>query len=67
MHTADARVEPIRVAAAGVMRWVPTGNHNSTTSQHKDRDRAEIADQLAEFRRAGRKVEVLGNIKPVAR
>jgi len=49
------------------MRWVPTGNHNSTTSQHKDRDRAEIADQLAEFRRAGRKVEVLGNIKPVAR
>lgn len=67
MHTPDARVQPIRVAAARVMRWVPTGSHNSTTAQHKDRDRAEIADQLAGFRRAGGKVEVLGNTKPVAR
>lgn len=61
MRTPDARVQPTRAAAARVMRSVPTGSHNSTTVQHKDRDRAEIADQLAAFRRAGGKVEVLGN------
>lgn len=47
-------------------RSVPTGSHNSTTVQHKDRERAELADLLATFRRAGGKVEVLGNT-PVRR
>ncbi len=61
MRTSDARVEPTRAAVARVMRSAPTGSHNSTTVQHKDRDRAVIADQLAAFRRAGGKVEVLGN------
>lgn len=61
MRTLDARMEPTRAAAARVMRSAPTGSHNSTTVQHKDRDRAVIADQLAAFRRAGGKVEVLGN------
>lgn len=61
MRTPDARVEPTRAAVARVMRSAPTGSHNSTTVQHKDRDRAEIADQLAAFRRAGGKVELLGN------
>lgn len=61
MRTPDARVEPTRAAVARVMRSAPTGSHNSTTVQHKDRERAVIADQLAAFRRAGGKVEVLGN------
>jgi len=47
-------------------RSLPTGSHNSTTVQHKDRERAELADLLAAFRRAGGKVEVLGNT-PVRR
>jgi hypothetical protein len=61
MRTPDARVEPIRAAVARVMRSAPTGSHNSTTVQHKDRERAVIADQLAAFKRAGGKVEILGN------
>jgi hypothetical protein len=61
MRTPDARVEPTRAAVVRVMRSAPTGSHNSTTVQHKDRDRAEIADQLAAFHRAGGKVEILGN------
>lgn len=61
MRTPDARVEPTRAAVARVMRSVPTGSHNSTTVQHKDRERTVIADQLAAFRRAGGKVEILGN------
>lgn len=61
MRTPDARVEPTRAAVARVMRSAPTGSHNSTTVQHKDRDRAVIADQLAAFKRAGGKVEILGN------
>lgn len=61
MRTPDARVEPTRAAVARVMRSAPTGSHNSTTVQHKDRDRAVIAYQLAAFKRAGGKVEILGN------
>lgn len=61
MRAPDARVEPTRAAVARVMRSAPTGSHNSTTVQHKDRDRAVIADQLAAFKRAGGKVEILGN------
>jgi len=61
MRTPDARVEPSRAAVTRVIRSAPTGSHNSTTVQHKDRDRAVIADQLAAFRRAGGKVEILGN------
>lgn len=61
MRTPDARVEPTRAAVTRVMRSAPTGSHNSTTVQHKDRERAVIADQLAAFRRAGGKVELLGN------
>lgn len=61
MRTPDARVEPTRAAVARVMRSAPTGSHNSTTVQHKDRDRAVIAAQLAAFQRAGGKVEILGN------
>jgi len=61
MRTPDARVESTRAAVARVMRSAPTGSHNSTTVQHKDRDRAVIADQLAAFKRAGGKVEILGN------
>lgn len=61
MRTPDARVEPTRAAVARVMRSAPTGSHNSTTVQHKDRDRAVIADQLAAFRYAGGEIEVLGN------
>ncbi|WP_448130698.1 hypothetical protein [Stenotrophomonas rhizophila] len=61
MRNPDARVEPTRAAVARVMRSAPTGSHNSTTVQHKDRDRAEIADQLAAFKSAGGKVEILGN------
>jgi len=61
MRTPDARVEPTRAAVVRVMRSAPTGSHNSTTVQHKDRERAEIAEQLAAFKRAGGKVEVLGN------
>ncbi len=61
MRTPDARVEPTRAAVTRVMRSAPTGSHNSTTVQHKDRDRAVIADQLAAFKRAGGKVEILGN------
>lgn len=61
MRTPDARVEPTRAAVVRVTRSAPTGSHNSTTVQHKDRDRAVIADQLAAFKRAGGKVEILGN------
>lgn len=61
MRTPDARVQPTRAAAARVMRSAPTGSHNSTTVQHKDRERAELAEQIATFKRAGGKVEILGN------
>lgn len=47
-------------------RSLPTGSHNSTTVQHKDRERAELADLLAAFKRAGGKVQVLANT-PVRR
>jgi len=54
-------VEVKRTAAARVMRPTPRGSHNSTTVQHKDREPEELADQIAAFKRAGGKVEILGN------
>ncbi|WP_229296431.1 hypothetical protein [Stenotrophomonas nematodicola] len=39
----------------------PTGSNNSTTVLHKDKDRQQIARQIAAFRKGGGAIEVLGN------
>lgn len=41
-------------------RSLPTGSHNSTTVQHKDKERHELAELLASFRKRGGEIEVLG-------
>lgn len=52
--------QPTRRAAASAARPMPTGSNNSTTVLHKDQERQELAHLLAEFRKRGGKIEVLG-------
>jgi hypothetical protein len=41
-------------------RSMPTGSNNSTTVIHKDKERHELAELLASFRKSGGEIEVLG-------
>lgn len=67
--TPKTRAEMVRMAAAALIdrrprRPLPAASapsDSSTTIRHKEDARAAIADQLDAFRRAGGKVEVLGN------
>lgn len=68
--TPKTRAEMARMAATAAVfnrprRALPAASarpsDSSTTIRHKDDARAAIADQLDAFRRAGGKVEVLGN------
>ncbi|QHB73875.1 hypothetical protein GQ674_12810 [Stenotrophomonas sp. 364] len=41
-------------------RPTPTGSNNSTTVLHKDQERQELEQLLADFRKRGGAIEVLG-------
>jgi len=60
MREANTRATPSRSAAARVVRTTPNGDQYSTTIQHKDRERQALAQLLADFRKAGGEIEVLG-------
>lgn len=60
MRGIDDQAAPPVAAAARLERSTPTGSNNSTTVLHKDQERQELAQLIADFRGLGGAIEVLG-------
>lgn len=60
MRDIDDQAAPPVAAAARLERSTPTGSNNSTTVLHKDQERQELARLMAEFRKRGGAIQVLG-------
>lgn len=60
MRGIDDQAAPPVAAAARLERSTPTGSNNSTTVLHKDQERQELARLMADFRKRGGAIQVLG-------
>jgi len=61
MRGVEYQVGTPAAASARLERSKPTGSNNSTAVLHKDRERHELATLLADFRKGGGKIEVIGD------
>lgn len=61
MRGIDDQDSPPVAAAAHLERSSPTGSNNSTTVLHKDQERQDLARLMADFRKRGGAIQVLGN------
>ncbi len=60
MRGIDDQAAPPVAAAARLERSTPTGSNNSTTVLHKDQERQELARLMADFRKRGGAIQILG-------
>lgn len=60
MRGIEDQAAPPVAAAARLERSTPTGSNNSTTVLHKDQERRGLARLMADFRKRGGAIQILG-------